>query len=58
MKRGATSPIPIPLVLGLTLALVATHPLVAKQKPPFEAEVVSSAADQVTARGRAPDSRA
>jgi hypothetical protein len=48
MKRGATSPIPIPLVLGLTLALVATHPLAAKQKPPFEAEVVSSAADQVT----------
>ena len=39
---------PLPGVMVVVLAMLAASPLLAKEKPPFVAEVVSSAADQVT----------
>jgi hypothetical protein len=40
--------IPSPLAVALLVGLVAVSPVIAKEKPPFVAQVVSSAPDQVT----------
>ena len=47
-SKKCTWSIPVPVVMVVVFALLAASPLLAKEKPPFVAEVVSSAADQVT----------
>ena len=48
VSRTGRWSIPASVIMILVVALLAASPALAKEKPPFVAEVVSSAADQVT----------